>query len=317
MRRALRVTGIVTLMLAAVWIKLEGGVLLRRSTRAYWRLSDLPWRKRIEGYVYGARTSLYLKPATWSWLLPKDRGNESADTYHGKVLIAGDATRLITVGTPVELTELEHVVPYPVARDIILDGSGQPIAVFECPCRAQKTDACEPRDVCLIVGEPFASFVVDHQPGKARHISVDEALAILAAEERRGHIHTAWFKDVMHDRFYAICNCCRCCCLGMQSFMRDVPRLAHSGYRPQVDHGACVGCGTCADVCPFGAIIVGWDGTAVVDDDSCMGCALCVSHCAEGAIALENAPDKGVPLAIDMLLEDSRQKTGGCDERRG
>ncbi|MHB8841546.1 MAG: ATP-binding protein [Candidatus Aquicultor sp.] len=317
MRRALRVTGIVALTLAAVWIKLEGSILPRRSTRAYWRLSNLPRRKRIEGYIYGARTSLYLKPATWPWLLPKDQGNEPADTYHGKVLTGRDAARLITVDTPVELTDLEHVIPYPVARDIIFSEGVQRIAVLECPCRAQKNEACEPKDVCLVVGEPFASFVVDHQPGKARHISADEALAVLAAEERRGHIHTAWFKDVMHNRFYAICNCCRCCCLGMQSFMRDVPRLVHSGYRPQVDYSVCVGCGTCAGVCPFGAVIVGENGTAVVDDDACMGCALCVSHCTEGAIALEHAPDKGIPLAIDMLLADSRQKTGGHDERRG
>lgn len=299
--------GIAVLIIAALWIRLEGRVIPRRSTRAYWRLSRLPVAKKIEGYIYGARTSLYLKPATWTWLLAKSKGGESADTYHGKVLTRNDASRVIAVNTPVELANLEHVIPYPVARGLILSGGEQHITVLECPCREQKENACEPRDVCLVVGEPFASFVVDHQPGKARRIPVDEALAIIDAEERRGHIHTAWFKDVMHNRFYAICNCCGCCCLGMQSFFRGAPRLAHSGYRPQVDYGSCVGCSTCTEICPFGAIRVDGDGKAVVDADTCMGCALCVSHCPEGALSLEHAPDKGIPLAVDALIGDTKK----------
>jgi MinD superfamily P-loop ATPase len=32
---------------------------------------------------------------------------------------------------------------------------------MECPCRAQKKDACQPHDVCLVMGEPFTSFIVD------------------------------------------------------------------------------------------------------------------------------------------------------------
>jgi hypothetical protein len=57
------------------------------------------------------------------------------------------------------------------------------LAVMECPCRAQKKDACQPHDVCLVMGEPFTSFIVDHQPEKARRITVEEALQIIAAEE--------------------------------------------------------------------------------------------------------------------------------------
>jgi hypothetical protein len=40
---------------------------------------------------------------------------------------------------------------------------------------------------------------------------VAEALDLLRAEHERGHLHSAWFKDVMLNRFYAICNCCKCC----------------------------------------------------------------------------------------------------------
>lgn len=225
----------------------------------------------------------------------------SADRYHGKVLTSKDASKLVTIEGPVELTDLEHVIPYPVARDIILKDKYQSVAVLECPCRAQREDSCTPRDVCLVIGEPFAGFVVEHQPSKARRISQAEALEIIDAEDRRGHIHTAWFKDVMHNRFYAICNCCPCCCLGMQSHSRGMPRIAHSGYHPEIDQDACTGCNTCVETCPFGAVRVS-DDVAGINSDMCMGCGVCASHCPSNAISLVLAPDKGIPLAVDKLI---------------
>ncbi|MBE0447819.1 MAG: ferredoxin family protein [Actinobacteria bacterium] len=291
----------VVFVLILIWLRLERKIVPRESTVAFWRLSNTPLLKRIEGHIYGARTMLYLKMATSPRLLALARGSESADSYHGKVLTGSDAAKLITIDRPVILTDLKHVVPYSRARDIVL--SGQEIAVLQCPCRELKRDSCEPRDVCLVIGEPFASFVVDHQPEKARMISIDEALDIIYAEERRGHIHTAWFKDAMHDRFYAICNCCPCCCLGMASFFRGTPRLAHSGYRPKIDYDSCEGCGRCIEVCPFIAMEIDDGDRTSIKLDKCMGCGLCVSHCSNGAISLELAPGKGIPLAMDLLQD--------------
>jgi len=51
-----------------------------------------------------------------------------------------------------------------------------------------------------------------------------------------------------------------------------------------VDSGKCAGCGTCADVCPAGAIEV--NGQAVVNDEACTGCAVCVMECPNEAIIL-------------------------------
>ncbi|HEY3373613.1 MAG TPA: 4Fe-4S binding protein [Candidatus Aquicultor sp.] len=282
---------------------MERRILPRRSTREYWSLSPMPVPKKFEGYIYGAATHLYLKPATWTWLARRVRGAESADTYHGKIMTNEDATKLITVNGPIELTGIEHVIPHPVARDIILQSGEQRIAVLDCPCRAQKEKACEPRDVCLVVGEPFAGFVIDHQPSKTRYVSRTEALSILDAENERGHIHTAWFKDVMHGRFYAICNCCSCCCLGMQSFLRGVPRIAHSGYLPVVDASKCRTCGACKSICPFSAIEA-TEKTVKITENVCMGCGVCATHCRHKAITLQLAPGRGVPLAIDILVAE-------------
>lgn len=294
--------GLILLSLIGLWVKMERSLLPHQSTRAFWRLSDLPFIKKLEGYIYAARADWYLKPVTWAWFMHRFVKNESPNTYHGKLLTQQDAVRLISLKQPVELTDLEHVIPYPLARNLILQNPLPSLAVMECPCRAQKKDACEPRDVCLVIGEPFTSFIIDHQPDRARKITVDEALQIIAEEEQRGHIHTAWFKDAMHNRFYTICNCCSCCCLGMQSFSRGVKRLAHSGYSPDMDAELCVECGNCSRICPFSAIGID-EEMPIFDPERCMGCGLCVSHCPAQALSLGLAPDRGTPLNINNWIE--------------
>jgi Na+-translocating ferredoxin:NAD+ oxidoreductase subunit B len=48
---------------------------------------------------------------------------------------------------------------------------------------------------------------------------------------------------------------------------------------------ACYGLGTCAAVCPFGAIKME-NRVAVVDSEKCTGCGICISACPQGLIAL-------------------------------
>jgi len=299
---AVVITCVLILLLTSLWLIMERRLWPHKSTKAFWYLSDLPLSKKLEGYLYAARAEWYLKPATWAWFMRRFVKSETAATYHGKMLTQSDAAKLIRLNKPVNLTDLDHVIPYPVAKSIILQDPLPSLAVVDCPCRAQKKDACLPRDVCLVIGEPYTSFIIDHQPDKARRISVEEALDIIDAEEKRGHIHTAWFKDVMHNRFYTICNCCSCCCLGMKSYFRGVPRLTHSGYSPQVDNVVCSACGICASTCPFLAITM-YNELPTIDLNVCMGCGLCVSHCPTEAIELILAPHKGIPLNIERLVQ--------------
>ncbi len=60
----------------------------------------------------------------------------------------------------------------------------------------------------------------------------------------------------MLDRFYAICNCCECCCGAMQAQRNGTPMLASSGYVSQVDTDLCMGCGDCIPYCQFHALEV-------------------------------------------------------------
>src|SRR5512133_1161469 len=154
-----------------------------------------------------------------------------SETYHSKVVRLEDAARIITINEDIELRHLDQVLPYRYAKDLILKNPGN-IAVYDCPCRAQKKDPCRPTEVCLVIGEPFADLIRLFQPFRSRRISREDALRILEEEDARGHIHTAWFKSTMLNRFYAICNCCKCCCLGMK-FMAEhkIKMLLPSGYR--------------------------------------------------------------------------------------
>jgi len=258
---------------------------------------------KILGPLFRFVTFLFPNPKVNAGTAPA--GNKTkitfADGYHAKVMPLDKASKLITVNKPLNMPDLEQVIPYKRARDIILKNPDH-IAVLKCPCRAAQEKPCQPEDVCLVVGEPFASFIVEHHPDKTRWISQQEAVAIMEAEEERGHVHHAFFKDAMLDRFYAICNCCSCCCGAINSHRNGTPMLASSGYVSEVDQDICIGCGMCSGFCQFDAIDM-IDGLANVNFEKCMGCGICASKCEQEAIRFRLEPAKGLPLDICALQD--------------
>ncbi len=279
----------------------------------------------LHGYIYARWPYLYIgvgtgeHPAT-RWVLPiwnllakglryrprkteRDGRRAFADAYHGKVLTLEAARRLVTVERDIRLENLERIIPYRKARDLILKHPDH-IAAMECPCRSSRVNPCKPLDVCLIIGEPFAGFVLEHHPHRARRITPQEAVAILTREHRRGHVHHAFFKDAMLGRFYAICNCCSCCCGAMQAMRHGTPMLAASGYLNHPDAGKCTACGACVRACPFEAIRLE-NGTVKVDPRRCMGCGVCVSRCKKGVHRLVRDARNGEPLEIQALMRQA------------
>jgi len=237
-----------------------------------------------------------------------------SETYHAKVVRLDDASKFITINKNLELRNLEHVIPYKHAKDIILKNP-QNIIAYECACRAQKKDACKPSDVCLVVGEPFADLVKAFQPFRSRRISPDEALQILKEEDERGHVHTAWFKTAMLDRFYSICNCCKCCCLGIK-FMNEhnMRSILPSGYLAVIGE-ECVGCSKCAKNCQFDAIeMISFTNNgkekkrAKIIKEKCFGCGICESKCKNENITMVLDPEKGIPLNIEELAKTHQTK---------
>jgi heterodisulfide reductase subunit A-like polyferredoxin len=111
-----------------------------------------------------------------------------------------------------------------------------------------------------------------------------------------------YYKDAMLGQFYAVCNCCACCCGAMRAYQRGTPMLASSGYVVLVGVDLCACCGLCADLCQFSAIVVD-DGQARIDYQACMGCGVCVSKCPQEALSLLQDPSRGEPLEIQKLIE--------------
>jgi Pyruvate/2-oxoacid:ferredoxin oxidoreductase delta subunit len=299
------VVGLILALMLAIWIVGERGGLLRRSTRAW--LAEGGWRHFRRGdflhaYVYSRWTNQYIGRAVrfvFPKLKPVEGERRWADEYHGKVLPIDLARKLVSVEQDIPRQDLEQIIPYSTARDLVLKAPLE-IVAYECGCRHSRPNPCQPTQVCMVVGQPFADFILEHNPQSSRRITQSEAIQILEEEHARGHLHAAYFKDVMLNRFYAVCNCCKCCCGGIEA-MRDhgVPMVTSSGYVAQIDDSHCQACGKCQDACPFGAIQV--DGVSRVTWELCMGCGVCEGRCPNQAVSLVRDERKGIPLDISML----------------
>ncbi|MFC1682708.1 ATP-binding protein [Candidatus Zixiibacteriota bacterium] len=288
------------------WLIGERGRLLRPSTWRMMReggLGPLLNFRALHGYVYGRWTNQYVRTLIYK-IFPRlsPRGKKHlAEHYHGKTLTHEQARAIITLNQDIPLRDLEQIIPYSMARDLVLKGPPD-MAAYECCCRHARENPCQPTQVCMVIGQPFVDFVLEHNPQSSRRLTQEEALQMLEAEHQRGHLHSAWFKDAMLDRFYAICNCCKCCCGGIQAMVKHgIPMLASSGYAARVDQDLCRSCGTCQEICPFAAIEAA--DVAVLDWERCMGCGVCVEKCPAGAISLVRDERKGLPFDVRALVE--------------
>jgi ferredoxin len=292
-----------------LWVYGERGHLLMRSSRLFLRqagIRNFMNGNALHAYVYGRWIKEYIRlligcigprlsPAGKTWL---------ANHYHAKVLTPDQAKAIITIDKEIPLQDLEQVIPYSTARELVLKGPPD-VAVFQCGCRQNRDKPCEPTQVCMVIGQPFADFVLEHHPDSSRRLTQEQALELLRAEHERGHLHSAWFKDAMLNRFYAICNCCKCCCAGIEAMVkRGVRMMSSSGYVAQVDESLCAGCPTCETACPFGSIRV--NGSAAVTWETCMGCGVCTGKCPLQAISLVRDERKGLPLDVRLLSREPR-----------
>lgn len=301
LKTALRFIGLV---LVSLWLIGERGRPIMGSTwrtiRSY-KLKNILNLKILHGYIYGRWTRQYLyvllikifprlKERGWKWW---------TNRYHGKVLTPELAQAVFTLDHDISLRDLEQIIPYEQAREIVLS-SPTAVAVYECNCRLARKQHCEPTQVCMIIGQPGVDFLLEHHPEISRRLTQAEALDLLAAEHARGHVHIAWFKDALNDRFFAICNCCACCCGGIEAMVKyGQPMVTASGFVAEVDAQVCVGCGVCADKCPFGAITV--DETAMITWDKCLGCGVCISQCPVNALSLRRDAAKGTPMDVRTM----------------
>jgi len=301
---------------------------IKESTKAFFQLHG--WKKLgtfLHGYYYLARLDQYLKillPAfrVLNKVVPESKTEAFRglfafvpDRYHGKVISVEDATKIVTANQDIVVSSenSKKVIPFELANQITIRNPDS-IVVIDCGCRKEKKNHCEPVNVCMMVGEPFASFTLEHAKTlNPRRITQKEAADLLEDCHRKGLVHNAYFKDAMGDQFYAICNCCKCCCGGieLERTLRSLPlkdpvkELAPSGYIATIDEEKCVSCGVCVERCPFGTISME-EEPALVNPVGCMGCGACLASCPSEAIEMKKDPTKSAPLDLDALIPEAR-----------
>ena len=150
--------------------------------------------------------------------------------------------------------------------------------VANCGCREDGPGCRRSRvDVCLSFDDTIGSF------GSGEH-EVDRAFAEgLLQEAEEKHLVVRPFRDDERARTVGICFCCDDCC---GYFLEGDKYECDKGkYIARTDKESCADCGTCVEVCYFGARALEGDELAF-DDEACYGCGLCADVCAEGSITL-------------------------------
>ncbi len=234
--------------------------------------------------------------------------------YHGKVLTMDHAKQILTLNRDVDINpeEAKRVLTYDMVNQIVMKSPGT-VAIGDCSCRMRKENPCQPIHVCMFIGEPFASFAVAHGKDKLNihYATQEEALDVLRQAHEAGYVHNAFFKDAAGDRLFALCNCCSCCCGGVQvaNFFQDffegdnpeLKMLESSGYVAVHNPEHCQSCGTCMEICNFKALFLNESHIPQVDVKRCLGCGLCVDKCQAKAIHLERDFTKAEPLDLSVL----------------
>jgi len=102
------------------------------------------------------------------------------------------------------------------------------------------------------------------------------------------------------------CSGCRACQLAcsLHLFGENNPKKAAISIIPHFPQPGtfevktCKQCGTCAEVCPVGAIHKNERGAYYIDSEECIACEACVEECPEGVIFLH--ADYETPFECDL-----------------
>lgn len=160
--------------------------------------------------------------------------------------------------------------------------AAESIALQDCECRTHYKQCEKPIEVCLLLNKAGDKAVAQD---KARHISFEEATAVLKKANESGLVHLSL--HMPDHEIFALCSCCSCCCHDLQIIKRtgrnDI--MMRSEYVAVTDFDNCIHCGDCEERCFFDARII-HDDELEFDSEKCVGCGLCVTICSAEVISM-------------------------------
>ncbi|WML32784.1 4Fe-4S dicluster-binding protein [Clostridium sp. OS1-26] len=207
-----------------------------------------------------------------------------------KDLFLGTETRFgkvfVQEGVLSNQNQLE-IMDYDRASNVIKNAKF--ITASMCFCRHKMEHlgkACSaPMDVCLTFGDSAYTL---SKHGYGRAIEAAEGLEILNMAYDYNLVQCG---ENVRDGSVFLCNCCGCCCEGMQAIKQFgyLNPIQTTAFLPQVTKDSCIGCGKCSKACPIDAIKVDPQSKkAKVDENICLGCGICVRNCHKKSIYLKH-----------------------------
>ncbi len=152
--------------------------------------------------------------------------------------------------------------------------------VSNCGCR-EKGPGCQRSrlDLCLFFDPQMGG------TGSDFHGVDREFVAGLVKEAEDKHLIVRPFRyDEDRTRTQGICFCCDDCCYYCRG-EEEQADCDKGKFIARTDGEACASCGTCVDVCYFGARALASDELAF-EDEKCYGCGLCADVCTEDCIRM-------------------------------
>jgi ferredoxin len=182
------------------------------------------------------------------------------------ILVVPTARWAVT-GTPVAPQDLE---------EFVTSLSPGRIAIGPCRCRLAHGACDHPLETDIVIKQGFGIWS-DLFPRDYREITAAEAVELCRGYHEKGLAQITYkFMDVgSNDNYFVVCNCCKDGCLpllALDFYGPDKYPFHRGTRRAAVDSTKCRGCGTCIEVCPFGARELS-GGVSVITE--CFGCGLC------------------------------------------
>ncbi len=232
-----------------------------------------------------------------------------------ELVAAGEAPEPPSIArvTPHEGVAADHVEILSYERARALVEEAEMLSLGVCSCRRSKAHngekSCNIPDLtCTSMGYA-ADYLIRHN--MAQKIGTAQALDVIDRSRDIGLVLSA---DNVQKRPAFLCHCCGCCCVLMEGLTvhgYEKP-IVTSGLIPIIDEELCVRCGTCAQVCPVGAVEAEEETSSVADPNRpgpprvntniCLGCGVCALKCRKGAVSLERG------AAVIVTPEDTFQR---------